>query len=136
MAGSILVGFGPPWRAGGHNIFFLRHFFFHRYFLFSLELKELANRTGGTKFFVMIWILFLYFSINWLQFWHIITYYIMVKIVSEGHIRNSETYLWAQSEAEGLIKGSRWFLICQRDDFNHNIHNFISIANKFMPWDL
>ena len=56
----------------------------------------------------------------------IITYYVMGKIVSEGHIRNSETYLWARCKAEGLIKWSRWFLICPRDDFNHNIHNFIS----------
>ena len=56
---------------------------------------------------------------------HIITYYVMGKIDSEGHIRNSETFLWARGEAEGLIKWSRWFLICPRGDFN-NIHNFIS----------
>ena len=33
----------------------------------------------------------------------IITYYVMGKIDTEGHIRNSETYLWARGEAEGLI---------------------------------
>ena len=52
-------------------------------------------------------------------------YCISSKIVSAGHIRNSETYLWARGEAKGLIKWSRWFFICPRGYFNHNIHNFI-----------
>ena len=33
--------------------------------------------------------------------------YVMGKIDSEGHIWNSETYLWARGKAEGLIKWSR-----------------------------
>ena len=58
----------------------------------------------------------------------------MGKIALEGNISNSETYLWTRGEAEGLINGSRWLIICPRDNFTHNIHNFIiRLRNKFLP---
>ena len=59
----------------------------------------------------------------------------MGKIVAEGHISNYETGLWTRGEAKGLINRSRGLVICSRDDFTHNIHNFISrLQNKFLPY--
>ena len=46
----------------------------------------------------------------------VILYCIMGKIVPEGNINKSKTYLLTGGEAEGLINGSRWMFICPRDD--------------------